>query len=58
MGLRDALCSLAVRDPRAWADALRRHGLVVDARDPRCRHNLTGTWERCPFFRDAGAGAP
>ncbi|RMG42881.1 MAG: hypothetical protein D6718_13265 [Acidobacteria bacterium] len=57
LALRDAICSLRTANPRLWTDTLRRHGVPADETDVTCRHNLEGSWESCPLYREGRAPA-
>ena len=55
MGLREARCRLRSSNPRKWTAELAALGIIVDAANLSCLHNLTATWETCPLYVARGS---
>lgn len=51
MALREATCMLRRSNPEKWNQVLRCRGHEVEGDDVHCLHNLEGTWDVCPLYR-------
>lgn len=57
MALREATCMLRGSNPEKWNQVLRCNDVDVEDGDIHCMHNLEGTWDECPLYRERKAEA-